>query len=140
MTDYFHLAIDRDALLALLRNTDTHPSADQVYQALKPGYPGLSLATVYRNLSQLCEQGLAVRVGTVNGQERYDGRTRPHAHFICNRCGTVLDLPGIHPEEDLELAVSRQYGFVVERRELTFYGRCPECVKQPQNNKEEPLS
>ena len=126
----------RDALLALLRNTDTHPSADQVYQALKPGYPGLSLATVYRNLSQLCEQGLAVRVGTVNGQERYDGRTRPHAHFICNRCGTVLDLPDIRPDSALEQSVSAQYGFAVQRCELTYYGLCPSCLHQ-QNFKEE---
>ena len=130
----------RDALLALLRNTDTHPSADQVYQALKPGYPGLSLATVYRNLSQLCEQGLAVRVGTVNGQERYDGRTRPHAHFICNRCGTVLDLPDIRPDSALEQSVSAQYGFAVQRCELTYYGLCPSCLCQDQNFKEETRS
>ena len=37
----------RDALLALLRNTDTHPSADQVYQALKPGYPGLKIGRAH---------------------------------------------------------------------------------------------
>ena len=114
----------RDALLALLRNTDTHPSADQVYQALKPGYPGLSLATVYRNLSQLCEQGLAVRGGTVNGQERYDGRTRPHAHFICNRCGRVADLPPLTPGEDWVERLGVQYGFTAERCEFIVRGLC----------------
>ena len=50
-------SIKRDAMLALLRATGEHPSAEQVYRALKPDYPGLSLATVYRNLAQLCEQG-----------------------------------------------------------------------------------
>ena len=89
--------------------------------------PGLSLATVYRNLSQLCEQGLAVRVGTVNGQERYDGRTRPHAHFICNRCGRVADLPPLTPGEDWVERLGVQYGFTAERCEFIVRGLCEGC-------------
>ena len=130
----------RQAILAALRGTTRHPSAEWLYRQLKPQHPDLSLGTVYRNLAFFQERGLVQSVGVVQGQERFDAIVAPHSHFVCVCCGTVLDLPGIHPEEDLELAVSRQYGFVVERRELTFYGRCPECVKQPQNNKEEPLS
>ena len=130
----------REAILAALRGTTRHPSAEWLYRQLKPQHPDLSLGTVYRNLAFFQERGLVQSVGVVQGQERFDAIVAPHSHFVCVCCGTVLDLPGIHPEEDLELADSRQYGFVVERRELTFYGRCPECVKQPQNNKEEPLS
>ena len=117
----------RDALLALLRNTDTHPSADQVYQALKPGYPGLSLATVYRNLGQLCQLGLVRRVGAVNGQERYDGEVCPHSHFICNRCGCVLDLPRLSPGEGCVEQLGVQYGFSAESWEFIVRGLCQDC-------------
>ena len=120
----------RDAMLALLRGTDRHPSAEQVYRALKPDYPSLSLATVYRNLSQLCEQGLALRVGTVNGQERYDGQTRPHSHFICNRCGAIIDLPQQSPGQDWLDAASVQYGFRAEDCEFIVRGLCRGCLKE----------
>ena len=72
----------RDAMLALLRSTHCHPGADWVYHEMRTQYPGLSLGTVYRNLNHLCERGLIQRVGTVDGQERYDGVTAPHSHFI----------------------------------------------------------
>lgn len=117
----------RDAMLTLLRGTGEHPSAEQVYRALQPDYPGLSLATVYRNLAQLCEQGLALRVGAVNGQERYDGHTRPHSHFICNRCGRIADLPQLSPGEGCVERLGVQYGFTADRCEFVIRGLCKDC-------------
>ena len=129
----------REAILAALQGTNCHPSAEWLYRQLKPRHPDLSLGTVYRNLAFFQERGMVQSVGVVQGQERFDAIVAPHSHFVCESCGTVLDLPGICPEGELEQAVSRQYGVVVERRELIFFGRCPECVNQ-QNIKEEPLS
>ncbi len=130
----------REAILAVIRGTSTHPSAEWIYHQLRPTHPDLSLGTVYRNLTFFQENGQVQSVGVVRGQERFDAIVTPHSHFICNCCGTVLDLPDIRPEADLERAVSTQYGFAVKRCELTFYGLCPECSYQNQNFKEEPLS
>ena len=129
----------REAILAAIRGTSCHPSAEWIYQQLKPRHPDLSLGTVYRNLAFFQEAGQVQSVGVVQGQERFDAVTTPHSHFVCNYCGTVSDLPNIRPEKDLEQTVSTQYGFAVERCELTFYGLCPNCTDQ-QNFKEEPLS
>ena len=63
----------RDAILAYLRQTDQHPSAETVYANLKTQIPDLSLGTVYRNLSLFKQQGLIVSLGSVDGVERYDG-------------------------------------------------------------------
>lgn len=117
----------RDAMLSLLQGSRDHPSADGIYRQLKPDYPDLSLATVYRNLNQLNAQGLIRRVGAVNGQERYDGRTSPHSHFICNRCGCVADLPRLSPEEDRVEQLSVQYGFTVQDCEFIVRGLCADC-------------
>ena len=117
----------RDAMLSLLQGSRDHPSADGIYRQLKPDYPDLSLATVYRNLNQLNAQGLIRRVGTVNGQERYDGRTCPHSHFICNRCGCVADLPRLSPGEDRVERLSVQYGFTVQDCEFIIRGLCADC-------------
>ena len=129
----------REAILAVIRGTSCHPSAEWVYQQLKPRHPDLSLGTVYRNLTFFQETGQVKSVGVVQGQERFDAVVAPHSHFICNCCGSVLDLPDVQPGAGLDRAVSQQYGLAVERHELTFYGLCPSCANQ-QNNKEEPLS
>ena len=118
----------RDAMLALLQSTKCHPGADWVYREMKSQYPGLSLGTVYRNLNHLCERGLLRRVGAVNGQERYDGMVAPHSHFICNRCGAIVDLPEHSPGQDYLDGVGVQYGFRAEGCEFIVRGLCRDCV------------
>lgn len=90
----------RDAILACVRATTCHPSAEWVYQRLKPTIPDLSLGTVYRNLSMFKDEGLVISVGTVGGLERFDGNTKPHTHFVCTRCSAVLDLMDINLEDE----------------------------------------
>ena len=128
----------REAILSAIQGTSCHPSAEWGYQQLKPQHPDLSLGTVYRNLTFFQARGLIQSVGVVQGQERFDAVTNPHCHFICNCCGTVLDLPDIQPQVGLDEAVSRQYGLAVQRHELTFHGLCASC-KSRQNFKEEPI-
>lgn len=123
----------REAILEAIRGTDTHPSADWVYQKLKPSHPDLSLGTVYRNLAFFKEQGAVCCVGVVNGQERFDANTAPHTHFICDRCGSVLDLHKIPADPALDRQVGEQYGLSVDRHELVFHGACKDCktIREP---------
>ena len=120
----------REAILSAIRSTDVHPSAEWVYQTLKPAHPDLSLGTVYRNLTLFQQQGMIQSVGVVNGQERFDGVTAPHSHFICCCCGAVMDLHSASLSPDLDRRVGEEYGLAVERHELTFYGRCQSCLSK----------
>ena len=117
----------RAAILEALRATDEHPSAEMLYARLKTEFPDLSLGTVYRNLAMFVADGDAVSVGTVNGQERYDADTGPHAHFICASCGRVLDVcsPNL---TGLAREVERETGGVVTSRSLSFSGTCARCL------------
>lgn len=119
----------REAILDAIRSTKCHPSADWVFQTLKPTHPDLSLGTVYRNLDFFRQHGTIVSVGVVHGQERFDATTTPHTHFICNCCGSVLDLDAIRPDAGMDQAVANQYGLAVERHELTFHGLCQTCIQ-----------
>jgi len=76
----------RQVILEALAATTAHPTAQELYQQLKPDYPDLSLGTVYRNLSLFAEEGDAMSVGVFRGQERFDARTNPHAHLHCVQC------------------------------------------------------
>ena len=118
----------RDAILAYLRSTDQHPSAETVYANLKTQIPDLSLGTVYRNISLFKQQGLIVSLGTVKGVERYDGNIDPHVHFVCTECGTVSDLHALHVPEELNAAAAREAGALVDHCHLTFHGRCTACL------------
>lgn len=120
----------RDAILTCVRHTTVHPSADWVYARLKPEYPDLSLGTVYRNLSLFKEQGLIASLGTVQGVERFDGNTDPHVHFICARCGAVLDLEGMAVPQELRSRAARIAGGRVNSCHLSFSGTCGQCKKE----------
>ena len=117
----------RDAILTCLRQTTVHPSAEWVYNQLKPEYSDLSLGTVYRNLALFKEQGLITSLGTVNGVERFDGNTCPHVHFVCNGCDAVLDLPEVQVPASLSNSVEKSAGCRVEACQLTFTGTCKQC-------------
>ncbi|MBQ3488434.1 MAG: transcriptional repressor, partial [Clostridia bacterium] len=80
----------RNAILTCLRQTCTHPSAEDVHRMLQAEHPDISLATVYRNLSLFKKQGVIQSLGTVNGIERFDANTEPHVHFVCTGCDAVM--------------------------------------------------
>ncbi len=117
----------RQAILDAIKGTDEHPSADMLYSWLKPEYPDLSLGTVYRNLSVFLADGDIISVGAVAGQERYDACTVPHAHFVCQVCGRVLDLSMTDELDRLYAQVEDSTGGSVRTHSLTFTGLCREC-------------
>ena len=117
----------RSAILECLRSTDTHPSADWIFQQLKGEIPDLSLGTVYRNLTLFRKQGLIASVGTVQGVERFDADVSPHVHYICDCCGRVQDLPGIQVPRSRVDTASHQLGGEISACQLTFNGICKDC-------------
>ena len=120
----------RDAILACICSTKSHPSAEWVYQQLKPQIPDLSLGTVYRNISMFKADGTIQSIGTVAGLERYDGNTDPHTHFICTGCGKVIDLDTVElPQATLKEAEDTAGGSIVSYQ-LQFFGNCADCAKK----------
>ena len=115
----------RDAILECLRSTNTHPSAEWIYEQLKPQHPDLSLGTVYRNLALFRQEGIVVRVTSYNGVDRLDACTHPHAHFLCERFGSLIDVDV--PYEDLSAPLEARYGLNIRRCDLVFRGLCSDC-------------
>ena len=82
----------REIILNEVMNSHLHPTADSIYTSLKKDNPGLSLGTVYRNLSQLTENGYISKLSIPNQSDRYDKNIKPHAHLICERCNNIYDI------------------------------------------------
>ncbi len=88
----------REAVYDYLRSVRHHPTAEEVYLAVKRRLPRVSLATVYNALEMLVRSGLATRLAYGDASARYDCRTDIHSHLRCVDCGRVEDLE-VAPEE-----------------------------------------
>ena len=119
----------REAIFQALRSSSEHPSAERIYAMLKPDYPDISLGTIYRNLGILMEEGLVNAVGQVRGEERFDACTDDHAHFICSRCGAVIDLDMQEDAVPDYAFVEKSIGSRVVSRSLSYTGICKNCLK-----------
>ena len=117
----------RERIYEYLLASHEHPSAEMVYNDLRPEIPGLSLGTVYRNLKLLEELGKVRRVASFQGTERYDACCGDHAHFLCERCGLLQDL-GAARADALRDAITLDEGFTVTKLDVTVTGRCPNCA------------
>lgn len=83
----------RAAVYAYLRTVDSHPTAEEVYEAVRSDQPRISLATVYKALEALAESHLANKLTYGDGSARFDCRPESHYHFRDTQTGEVRDLP-----------------------------------------------
>lgn len=120
----------RQAILESLRSVTDHPTAEMIYNRLKPEYPDLSLGTVYRNLAMFLEEGQIISVGTVDGQERYDARTDFHAHLVCRRCRCVTDIEPTDEVKTICEALARQLRLQARTASASATPACAETVSQ----------
>lgn len=119
----------RELILNYILNSHEHLTADTIYADLKKDNPELSLGTVYRNLTKLTEIGAIKKVSLPNQVDKFDKNVDPHAHFICDECGSITDIniPGI--DEFLD-KVSKGDGISIRKYDLTLNGTCKKCKSQ----------
>ncbi len=120
----------RATIYRYLAGTDVHPTADEVFLAVRRSLPEISLATVYKGLETLVGCGLAVKLNYADDSARYDGRTDPHHHARCVACDSVVDIPGEIPDAEVEDLRKRATGFTVTGYRLEFTGYCSTCLPE----------
>jgi Fur family peroxide stress response transcriptional regulator len=123
------LTAPRQLILAVVRDTDTHPTAEWIHAAVRRRLPRVSLATVYRNLRLLARQGLLTEI-QAGPSIRFDARVHRHHHFTCGRCGRIFDLDE-SVDARLDARVAARTGFRVSHHRIDFYGVCGGCLGRP---------
>jgi Fur family peroxide stress response transcriptional regulator len=116
----------REAIFEYLRSNDAHPTAHDIYEAVRREFPALSLGTVYRNLNILEEQGKVRKLTYGSTFDRYDADVQEHYHFICRSCGRVYDLH-LDPQYELNRKAEEISDHAVEDHTVDFYGLCSSC-------------
>jgi Fe2+ or Zn2+ uptake regulation protein len=123
----------RAAVFNYLRSVDTHPTAEQVYSAVRQTIANISLATVYKSLEALVDVGLAAKLPDADGPARYDCRGDAHYHFRCTRTGQVRDLPVPYDPALIEkldpnlVEYLRRQGFQITGHRLELLGHFESC-------------
>ena len=121
----------RESIKNYLMTTREHPTADEVYMEVKQEFPNISLGTVYRNLNLLTDIGDAVKISTPNGGDRFDGRLEPHNHFLCTKCGRLLDLDlDMHSIDEVNRLAAENFDGIITSSSTLFYGECSDCIKK----------
>lgn len=115
----------RAAVYRFLMGTFEHPTADEVFTAVRGEISDISLATVYKALETLVSCRLAVKLTYGDDSARYDARTDDHYHSRCLKCGVVRDVPG---DAEALPRIDAGVGFRVEGYRVEVVGYCPHCA------------
>jgi len=116
----------REAVRNFLLSRKDHPTAEFVYENVKKEYPNISLGTVYRNLTFLCDNGEAIKISYGDKSEHFDGNPLPHYHFVCKSCNCVEDLE-MDDISFLDTLAAKNFKGKIWGHNTIFFGLCEKC-------------
>ncbi|MCK4410698.1 transcriptional repressor [Candidatus Bipolaricaulota bacterium] len=125
--------IQRVAVLEMLEDNHSHPTAGEVYEGVKDQFPSIARATVYNTLEALKKAGTIRELTIAREAARYDYDPSFHPHFLCRVCGDLIDvdLPCTIRQGDEVL------GHTVESVQIYLYGVCSQCQEKQEKDKNE---
>jgi Fur family peroxide stress response transcriptional regulator len=121
---------------AILDRTD-HPTAEQLYRAVRGQLPQISRMTIHRILGTFVSLGLVAKTCHPGSAARFDPKLRRHHHLVCLDCGRIIDVedprlnhipwPKVNPR-----------AFQIENYNVHFRGRCARCSQKPRARQRRP--
>ena len=124
------LTVQRRIIMETLLDRTDHPTADQVYEEVKPRIPGISRTTVYRVLETLVEIGVITKACSPGAATRYDPMTQKHHHLVCLRCDKLIDVIDEAIDESVLLPKVRTQQFEIQGYSVHFHGICAACRRE----------
>ena len=114
----------RAAVLQVLRESEGHLQADEIFKRVRAYYPHMVLATVYNNLHALTEEGYIRHVKTASVADFYDKTPTPHEHALCTSCGKLIDAE----VGDLAALLQEKTSLPILSYDLILHTVCPDCA------------
>ena len=125
----------RYAIYEMMIHTDSHPTVEEIYQAVQPTFPMLSLNTVYYTVDSLREAGLIADVPVQDRAARFDANMERHHHLVCLGCHKIEDLYD-HALDQLKISARKTNGYLLESHRVEFRGYCSKCRKRQSQAKQ----
>lgn len=115
--------------MAILKEIEKigHTSIEEIYDNIKETYPSISLATIYKNLASMQEAGIIDEVRLPNQKQHYELIKEPHVHLVCEKCGSIVDVPMNDSLKGLRESYEKSTNFKVKTASVAFVGLCSFC-------------
>lgn len=120
----------RQAILDIIKNSEIHLTAEEIYMEAKKLIPSISLGTVYRNLGVMSDEAEVRKIKAPEGKFIYDKSMKPHGHISCPECGNVID----YNSSDVDEILRRDFGSKLLSYDLIIKCICDECRKKKKEN------
>ena len=123
----YRITPQREMVIGIIAHADQHMSAEEIFSELSKQTQATNIATVYRTLDMLWEEGFTCRNDLSEGKIVYATYMHgPHIHLVCRCCKQVIDadpqiLGGLSDH------LQSQYSFKADLKHISIFGLCPEC-------------
>ena len=114
-------------IIESIAHSESHMSAEEIYSKLQTRTRATNIATVYRTLDMLWEEGLACRNDLGSGRIIYATLQHgPHIHLVCRYCSDVMDANPLHLQQ-LQSELNGRYQFEADLQHISIFGVCSDC-------------
>lgn len=120
----------RLTIYSYLKSTNSHPTVETIYNALKADFPTISLATVYKTVASLRDAHLVNEINFGEDSHRYDANMKTHSHLVCTCCHKVYDYLDEIDLKGFVNKIENEQGFEIDSSVVNFYGICPQCKEK----------
>jgi len=123
----YRITPQREMIIQAIAHTNKHMTAEEIYAEVQTRTQALNLATIYRTLEVLVEEGLATRVDLGEGQIVYATvKHGPHIHLVCRNCGQIIDADP-HLLTPIEDQLQTEHNFTPDLNHVSIFGLCSYC-------------
>jgi Fur family ferric uptake transcriptional regulator len=123
----YRITPQREMIIEAIAHSSQHITAEQIADQLRVHTSAVNIATVYRTLDLLWQEGFACRNDLSEGKSIYATYQHgPHIHLVCRKCERVIDADkGLLNSlgDDLRNA----YRFKPDLDHFSIFGLCGEC-------------
>ena len=123
----FRATLQRTAIAQIVLNRKDHPTAEQVFNIVRRGYPLISLSTVYNTLNTLRNVNMVRELAFNDDATRFDPNMQVHFNLVCDRCGSISDFEDRNIKEFIDKA-GQKARFHVTGMRFDLYGICDKCM------------
>ena len=129
-------SVQRERIFEVIKNSQNHPTAIDIYDDLRKENPSISLGNVYRNIKILVEERRIISRKFGDNIEHYDSIVKFHYHFICENCQEISDF-NFPVQNKITRQAQGKTGHNITGHTINFYGLCEKCKKNKKGGKYE---
>jgi Fur family ferric uptake transcriptional regulator len=123
----YRITPQREMIIHSIAHSPHHTTAEEIIEKLQEHTKAINIATVYRTLDLLWQEGFACRNDLSEGKVVYATFDHgPHIHLVCRKCNRVIDAD-IEIIQTLREDLCQNYHFVPDLDHISIFGICDKC-------------